>query len=92
MSGRKGKSEFYVNMIMLVVEDLGKEILAVGEGMLVVTSCMTAVRGVQGPTGTLFITIKWHARHEKGWLPYDQKSFHSVGACLPAVAETRGHY
>lgn len=46
MSGRKGKSEFYVNMIMLVVEDLGKEMLAVGEGILVVTSCMTAVRGV----------------------------------------------
>ena len=40
------KSEFYVNMIMLVVEDLGKEILAVSEGILVVTSCMTAVRGV----------------------------------------------
>lgn len=90
MSGRKGRSESYANMIMLVVEDLGKEILAVGEGMLVVTSCMTVVRGVQGPTRTLSITTKWHARHEKGWLPFDQKSFHLVGACLPALAETRG--
>lgn len=43
MTGKKGKSESYANMIMLVVEDLGKEIL---EGILVVTSCMTAVRGV----------------------------------------------
>ena len=67
MTGRERKSEFYVNMIMMVVvEDLGKEILAVSERILVVTSCMTAVRDVLGPTRTLFIMIKWHARHEKG--------------------------
>ena len=46
MTGRERKSEYYANMIMMVVEDLGKEILAVSEGILVVTSCMTAVRGI----------------------------------------------
>ena len=66
-------------MIMMVVKDLGKEILAVSEGdpgSHIVQSCMTAVRGVWGPTGTLSIMIKWHARHEKGWLPFNTSRNH----------------
>ena len=40
--------------MVVVAEDLGTEILAVSEGILVVTSCMTAVGGIHGPSRSLF--------------------------------------